>query len=176
MNLLNAFKNALTMDEYLETMDDQKKVHELHYKKAEIIGDLPEFSGLKILIITEPWCGDSSAILPVLIKMFEGKDAEIKVALRDENPELIDQFLTNGGRAIPIILVLNKVGDLIMKFGPRPKKIQAIFEEHRQAIADGKIEKKEVMLKIRTFYSKDRGKIVSEEFINALKRSFNTVK
>jgi hypothetical protein len=168
MNYLNDFKKAISVDEYISLLGDQQKLHQLHHKKAEIVGSLPDVSTLKILVITEPWCGDSTAIFPVLLKTFEDTKVEVKVALRDKNPDLIDQFLTNGGKAIPIILVLDEVGKLVMKFGPRPKKSQAIFEEHRQDIADGTIEKKEVMLKIRTFYSKDRGKAFSEEFINTL--------
>jgi len=110
-----------------------------------------------------------------LIKIFENSNPEIRVALRDKNPELIDQFLTNGGRAIPIILVLDEAGNLILKFGPRPQKSQAIFEEYRQDIADGVIERKEVSRKIRTFYSKDRGKAISEEFITRLNESLSGI-
>ncbi|KAA3617668.1 MAG: thioredoxin family protein [Calditrichaeota bacterium] len=168
MNYSNEFRSAKTVDEYLATLRDQEKLHQLHYKKAEIIGHLPKSDNLKILVITEPWCGDSTAIFPVLLKIFENTSVEIKVALRDENPDLIDQFLTKGGRAIPIFLFLDSNGDLITKFGPRPQKSQAIFEEHRQDISDGIIEKKDVMRKIRTFYAKDRGKAISEELINML--------
>ena len=45
---------------------------------------------------------------------------------------------------------------------------QAIFEAHREEIAKGKIEKKEVTRKIRTFYAKDCGQSISEEFITSL--------
>jgi len=175
MNIISDFEKALSIDEYITMLGDQDKLHQLHYKKAEIVGILPELSNLKILVITEPWCGDSTAILPVLIKIFENSNPEIRVALRDKNPELIDQFLTNGGRAIPIILVLDEAGNLILKFGPRPQKSQAIFEEYRQDIADGVIERKEVSRKIRTFYSKDRGKAISEEFITRLNESLSGI-
>ena len=175
MNFLKDFNNALSAEDYIELLGDQKQLHQLHYKKAELTNSLPEFESLKILVITEPWCGDSLAIFPVLLKMFEGRSSEIKVALRDGNPELIDQFLTNGGRAIPIILVLNDSGYLIMKFGPRPKKSQDIFELHRKDIAEGKIEKKEVIQKIRNFYSRDRGNAISIEFINQLTKSLSEI-
>lgn len=175
MNFLNDFEKALSENEYIALLGEQHKLHQLHYKKAEIIGNLPDIKNLKILIITEPWCGDSTAILPVLLRTFEGKSAEIKIALRDENPELMDRFLTNGGRAIPIVLVLDKAGNLLMKFGPRPQKSQSIFEGYRQDIVDGSIEIKDIMLKIRTFYSKDRGKSISEEFINLLNESVTGV-
>ncbi len=175
MNYKNDFDKALSVDEYISLLSDNYKLHQLHYKKAEIDGELPEIENLKILVITEPWCGDSTAIFPVLLKVFKEKGVEIKVVLRDENPKLIDQYLTNGGRAIPIVLFLDEEGNLITKFGPRPQNAQVIFEQHRQDISDGKIEKKEVMLKIRTFYAKDRGKVISAEIINLVNEKLTDV-
>lgn len=161
------------MDEYMELLGDQKKLHDLHYKKVVIDDDLPAHGPLKILIITETWCGDSVAIIPVLTKIFEERSVEFRVALRDENDELMAQFLTNGGKAIPIILILDEAGTLLMRFGPRPKKVQAIFEEHRADIEAGKIERKEVSRKIRSFYARDRGQAIKDEFLAALKKAFS---
>jgi len=174
LNLLNEFKKALTMEQYLDKLDDQISVHELHFKKAETeqynLNNIPD---LKILVITEPWCSDSSAIFPVILRFFENQPVEIKIALRDENPELMNRFLTNGTRAIPIILVLDEQGEVHLKFGPRPAKAQAIFEKYRRDINEGKIERKDVIKKIRTFYAKDRGNAILEEFVILLENKIN---
>lgn len=158
------------MDEYMDKLGDQKKLHDLHFKKVQITDGFFAHSPLKVLVITEPWCGDSVAILPVLSKFFSNNPVEMHVALRDENDELMSRFLTNGGKAIPIILVLNAQGDLLMRFGPRPKKVQAIFEAHRSDIEAGKIERKEVGRKIRSFYAKDHGETILKEFRSELKK------
>jgi len=169
MNFREEFDRALTMEEYLPLLGDKKPLHDLHYKKAQIEQDFSvELLPLRLLIITEPWCGDSTAILPVLMKIAETQQMEMRVLLRDENPKLIDLFLTRGGRAIPVILILNENGDLLGRFGPRPKKAQDIYEQERAEIEAGRIEKIEVIKKIRNFYSKDRGKVISEEFIHLL--------
>lgn len=169
MNLLNEFERGLTIESYKKLLNDQLRVHNLHYDRAQIDSDaLSGIPPLKILVITEPWCGDSTAILPVIQKLFEDHDTEIRVLLRDQNPELIDRFLTNGARAIPILLILDAKGNFLAKYGPRPETAQAIFEAHRDDINSGKIEKSKVIRKIRTFYSKDRGKTILNSFLNSL--------
>ncbi len=165
-NLLPAFNAAMSLEEYVGEPGEQKALHDHHYKKARTDGVvLPEFPPLGMLVITEPWCGDSTAILPVLQKLFAGRPVEIRIAPRDENPELMDRFLTNGGRAIPVIIILDEKGEMLMRFGPRPRKVQAIFEQYRRDINEGRVEKKEVTRKIRNFYARDRGKAVLEEFV-----------
>jgi len=167
-NYLEIFKQGMTCEQYLEMMTDQAGVYKLHFDRVKIPDGIPDIPSLKILIISEPGCGDSSAILPVIRKIFENRPVELRVILRSEHPEVMDDFLTNGGRSIPVIIVLDAEGNLIFRYGPRPRKAQDIFEEHRQAISQGLIEKPEVMKKIRHFYSADRGKAIVEEFLSAL--------
>jgi hypothetical protein len=77
--------------------------------------------------------------------------------LRDSNLEFMDEFLTRGARGIPIFLFLNEKSDLLFKWGPRPKAASDIFESYRDQINEEKIDKKEVIKKIRVYYAKDRG-------------------
>ncbi|RMH61497.1 MAG: thioredoxin family protein [Calditrichaeota bacterium] len=170
INLKQEFEKAVPIEVYKTYLGEQRALHDLHYKRAEISADaLPEnLPPLRILIITEPWCGDSTAIVPVLQKLFEGRDVVMRVAFRDENPELMDQFLTNGGRSIPVILILDEQGRLRMRFGPRPQKAQAVFEQYKPLFEEGKMERKEISKKIRAFYSKDRGRAIVEEFTTKL--------
>ena len=57
-------------------------------------------------------------------KIAEAADLEVRAVYRDENLELMDQYLTNGGRSIPVYLLLNKKGEVISKWGPRAEKVQ----------------------------------------------------
>ena len=100
-------------------------------------------------------------MLPVLGKLNELAGSwSIKVALRDENPELMEKFLTNGTRAIPIFLFLDEKSNLLFTWGPRIKTAQEIFESYREAINSGEIGKPEVMKKVRAFYAKNRGQSI----------------
>jgi hypothetical protein len=69
----------------------------------------------------------------------------------------MDRFLTNGVRGIPVFLFLDERGEFLFRWGPRPKKTAQIFENYREKISSGEIEKQDVIKKIRVYYAKDRG-------------------
>ena len=173
MNLMEYFNKGMTFEEYKELLDDQKDVFELHYKKAQTDGLLKEIKPLKIVVLTKPPCGDSTAVIPVIQKLFTDQPVEIRFLERDEHLDLMDQFLTNGTRSIPIMIVLDERGEYLFHFGPRPKEAQEIYEQYRSDIEAGKIEKPEVTKKIRPFYAKNRGKAILDEFLVKLAKAAN---
>jgi thiol-disulfide isomerase/thioredoxin len=143
-------------------LDDNLSLHELHYKKFSIDrksrDKIVHFQGCKILVLTEPWCGDSLALLPIIKKISEENGQwEIRVLLRDSNLKIMDQFLTRGVRGIPMFLFLDEKGDLLFNWGPRPVGAVQIFDKYREQIKQGELEKQEVINKIRIYYAKDRG-------------------
>ena len=73
------------------------------------------------LVLTEGWCGDAAQNLPVLNKIASiSENIDLKIVLRDENLDLMDLFLTNGGRSIPKLIALDKNNNVIDSWGPRP--------------------------------------------------------
>src|SRR5690606_13837367 len=68
----------------------------------------------KFVVLTEAWCGDAAQAIPVLGAMEELAEGniELQFLLRDENPELMDQFLTNGGRSIPKLIIYDRKGEV----------------------------------------------------------------
>jgi hypothetical protein len=51
------------------------------------------------LVITEAWCGDAAQNIPFLVKLAAlNPKIELRLILRDENPELMDEYLTEGAR------------------------------------------------------------------------------
>ena len=178
MNLSNYFNKAITYEEYVELLNESKQLHLLHYKNFNLskdkINQIRNLPAMHILAITEPWCGDSLALLPIVKKISLANSSwKLKVILRDQNTELIDQFLTNGKRAIPIFLFLNKDFELQFSWGPRPQKTQEIFDKYKQQIQTGEIEKSKVILKIRQFYAKDKGKESASELLDKIFSSIN---
>lgn len=89
-----------------------------------------------ILAITEDWCGDAMLNNPIIRKVAEAANVDIRTALRDADTDLIDRHLTNGGRAIPIYLVLNEAGDVVAKWGPRAPELQAYVDAGRAQLPD----------------------------------------
>jgi len=167
------FNIAFEIEEYEQLLEDNLSLHNLHYKNFSLnqneLNRLDNLSTMNILVITEPWCGDSVAILPVIKKISEANASwNLKIVLRDENEKLMNKFLTNGNKSIPIFLFLDDKYDFLFKGGPRPTAAQNIFELYRDQIKSGSIEKSKVILKIRQFYSKDKGHSISKEVLNLI--------
>ncbi|QQX75818.1 MULTISPECIES: thioredoxin family protein [Aequorivita] len=118
------------------------------------------------LVISEPWCGDAAQTLPILNKIAQlSENIDLKIVLRDENPELMDEFLTNGSRSIPVVIILDEDFNVINTFGPRSKaatKLVADYKEHHGKIDDAFKE----MLQV--WYNNDRGVSIINDILEAL--------
>lgn len=173
MKLREYFENGMAVEAYEGLLsEDQEKLHALHQRQATITPEDIEIvhasRAHRVLVITEPWCGDSLAIFPVVSSLFKQANCEIRVAQRDLHPELIDQFLTNGGRAIPIVVVLDEADEQILRWGPRPAPAQQTVVNHLEDVKAGRMEKADVHKKIRAFYSSDRGSTIVAEIVGGI--------
>lgn len=116
-----------------QRMDRIDKTFRLHADAAELLHQLNR-RPLIWLTLTEGWCGDASQILPVLNGLAKASDCiDLRLLLRDEHPGLMDQFLTNGARAIPkVIFVDPNAGNRIVgTWGPRPSEAQELFMQYK---------------------------------------------
>lgn len=114
------------------------------------------------LVITESWCGDAAQILPMIHKMSQCTEhISLDIVFRDENLELMDAFLTNGARAIPKLIVLDKNNlEVLATWGPRPKLAQELViaykQEHGVFDSQGGTE-------LQLWYTKDKGVEIQKE-------------
>ncbi|WGQ08072.1 thioredoxin family protein [Pedobacter gandavensis] len=115
----------------------------------------------RFLVISEGWCGDAAQIVPVFNKIATAfpEKINLKFVLRDQHLPLIDAHLTNGGRAIPVLLILDEAGQVVCKWGPRPKVLQTLLKEWKNASTD--------MLRIAEqlhgWYAKDKTQSTHQE-------------
>jgi len=113
------------------------------------------------LVISEPWCGDAAQTLPFLNKIAEeNPNIDLKIVLRDDNPELMDLFLTNGSRSIPMLIILNEDFNFIEKWGPRSKEATALVENYKKE--HGKIDDK-FKEEIQLWYNKNKGEAILKD-------------
>ena len=57
----------------------------------------------RMLALAEAWCGDVYRELPTAVRIAEATGIELRIFLRDQNPDIMDEFLLNGkARAIPV--------------------------------------------------------------------------
>jgi len=119
------------------------------------------------LVITEGWCGDAAQIVPVLAKISGHSEAiDLKLIFRDENLELMDQFLYNGkSRSIPKLIVLDEENKVLFEWGPRPAKAQQLFE----IMKEQKDSYDAIKEKIHGWYAKDKTVSIQEELLNLLR-------
>lgn len=123
------------------------------------------------LVLTESWCGDAAQILPVLNKMAleSNQKIELKLALRDENEELMNHFLTNNGKAIPKLIILDKAtGNVVENWGPRPQGAIDLIENYKEK--SGVIDET-AKADLQLWYLHDKGVSTQNEIIQLLQDS-----
>ena len=120
------------------------------------------------LVITESWCGDAAHIMPIIHKVAELNDnIDFRIVLRDGNDALMNEFLTNGGRAIPKLIMIDKSSnEVVNTFGPRPTV--AIDMVNNYKAKHGKLTP-EFKEDLQRWYNKDKGQSTVEDLVNLLK-------
>ena len=121
------------------------------------------------LVITEGWCGDAAQNLPVIHKMAEENSlVSLQLVLRDENLELMDLFLTNGGRSIPKLIALDSNQNIIFTWGPRPSEATQMVAEYKlkNGVLDATFKQD-----LQVWYNKNKGKNLQEDFLKLLEPS-----
>lgn len=108
------------------------------------------------IVLTESWCGDAAHLLPVMNKLATLNDKiNFKVVLRDQNKDLMQQFLTHGGESIPkLIMVDNESGAVTGTFGPRPSDATTLVNDYKVEHGTLTPEFKE---ELQLWYNKDKG-------------------
>ncbi|EDM43648.1 hypothetical protein SCB49_08658 [unidentified eubacterium SCB49] len=116
------------------------------------------------LVISESWCGDAANALPVINKIAAlNENIDLKIVLRDENLELMNQFLTNGGMSIPKLIQIEN-DEVTATWGPRPTVATQMVNDFKEANGGLTPEFKE---SLQVWYNKDKGQNIASD-ISAL--------
>lgn len=143
-------------------------------KIAEIVSEYAEiFKNIEApqtwLVISEPWCGDAAQTLPFLNKVSELTDKiKLKIVLRDDNLELMDQFLTNGSRSIPMVIMLNEKYEVIQQWGPRSQAATKLVEDYKKE--HGKVDDT-LKENIQIWYNQDKGISILKDLSKVFKKN-----
>ncbi len=119
------------------------------------------------LVLTESWCGDAAHVIPAINKIAElSEHIDLKLVYRDENEALMNKFLTNGGKSIPkLIMIDNHSGKIIDTFGPRPSEARQLVSDFITKHGALTPEFKEVL---QHWYNVDKGKNTIKDLIKLL--------
>jgi len=126
---------------------------------------------IKLKIITEPWCGDAAQIVPALAGIAELSDnIEAEIVLRDENEELMNQHLTNGGKAIPVAIIIDaETNETLGHWGPRPTVAQQMVLDYKAKPENERASFDEFVQEMQQWYNKDQTASIQKELIQKLK-------
>lgn len=150
---------TLLNDKRMKRWDKTLKVNEADTNAVKNINSKQTW-----LVLTESWCGDAAHLIPVMNKVAELNDnIEFKVVLRDENEALMDRFLTNGGKSIPKLIMLDtETLTVLNTFGPRPAGATKLVMDYKEKHGEIKPELKE---ELQGWYNKDKGQSTIAELI-----------
>jgi len=130
------FEQGLKYPEFLDQLTVNRDKFDQYYQNSPVnAADLAFFKSAaeapdgpaKVLAIGEDWCGDVYRELPTVARICEAAGMELRVFLRDKNPDIMDEFLSNNGkaRAIPVFVFYTSDMRYITHFTERPQTAQA---------------------------------------------------
>ncbi|MGY0693225.1 thioredoxin family protein [Virgibacillus sp. FSP13] len=135
MNLNQWYEKGMSPDTYIESMEKHKNnllhIYD-HFTPPKDDGSTQAIKdkNLRVIVLTEDWCGDAMLNIPILLHLSEQTNVPVRMLLRDQNLDLMDQYLTNGkSRSIPIFIFIDEEGNEVAKWGPRAKNIQHFVED-----------------------------------------------
>lgn len=118
------------------------------------------------IVITEPWCGDAAHNIPFIQMAADANPLiTVRYVLRDTAPFLIDQYLTNGTKSIPKLIIHNAAGQDLGSWGPRPAGCQEVYTRLKAAQAPFDT----VKVEIQNWYNHNKGEDVQAELTAVLK-------
>ncbi len=188
MNIKHYIEKAISYEEYIELVNrllkegkatgDVQNESRLEYTRLNLVRmnrvaktlvhDEDAFAAVATvdrpqtwLIITEGWCGDAAQNLAVIEHIASANDKiKTRYILRDENPELMNEFLTNGSRSIPKMLAADDAtGRVLGTWGPRPASAQ----QYWNSLKEQGIEKAELSENLQRWYNADKGVSLQKE-------------
>jgi hypothetical protein len=172
LNYLHDFEAALRFDEYLSVVKKNADLWlGIHARASIRASDISriEATGVQwhLLVISEDWCGDAVNTVPVVARLAEAaSNVDMRIITRDEHLDVMDKHLSpTGGRAIPVVMVLNSSFEEVGWWGSRPSELQAWYLSEGKALPSAERYKY-----ARGWYARDRGQSTVREIIGVMER------
>lgn len=170
------FEGKSTGNEQSEDLLQYSTLNEIRLRRLDKTINVPEEVSVKLkdldneyiwLVIAEGWCGDAAQILPILNKMaLETDKIDLRIVFRDSNDELMSRFLTNGARAIPKLIIIDKESGKVCKhWGPRPKGASDLIKNYKEQFG---VVDTEAKTQLQLWYLHDKGLSVQNEVVEIM--------
>lgn len=117
------------------------------------------------IVITEPWCGDAAQCVPFFQLLAQLNPLiTFNIELRDQPPFLIDNYLTNGSKSIPVLVMRDVQGKDMGVWGPRPQGAKELF--YAMKAEDKPFE--DIKEALQKWYNEDAGKQIQQEIADII--------
>jgi len=158
-----------TFADYLDSVEKNQELWQGIYDRVALPEERVERARAiggrwHLLAISEDWCGDAVNLLPVVARLVEAVPGlELRVLGRDDNPEVMDRYLTGGrSRSIPVVVILDEDFREVGWWGPRPREIQSWVLGHLDMPSGERYKQ------VRRWYARDRGRTTVDELLDLM--------
>lgn len=142
--LSDKFGQGLTPEQFINSMKtNQNALRQWmdafswdNEEDREFFESLQNRDDLRCLLVAAEWCGDVVRNVPVIFRSLENSGIPVEVLILEQHLDVIDQFLTMGGRAIPVAIFTDTGGHVLGTWGPRLKHVQAVMTAFKQKNPD----------------------------------------
>ena len=123
----------------------------VHARYFENLCERIEPGTVRVVALSEDWCGDCVENLPIMAKLARLYPVfDLRIFPRDENLDIMDEYLTGGKRVIPVFAFFDDAGDEIGRFIERPAAAHRFLREYLQSHpAQDELEKRRVIYEAR---------------------------
>ncbi len=120
------------------------------------------------LVLAEGWCGDAAQLLPIMHKMAElSENINFRIVLRDENEALMNEFLTNGSKSIPKLIILDEETlEVLASWGPRPEPARKLIADYKEK--NGVVDEP-IKIELQKWYLHNKGITTQNEILELMK-------
>lgn len=138
MDLNKEFDKGIHSQDYMATLTDHRDAFMHIYQSFSIpkedMDKIKTLSNSRVIVLAEPWCGHCMMDIPILLKIVEQAGSPIRFLRRDEHLDIMDQYLTDEKRFIPIFIFIDDAGNEIAKWGPMAAEIKRYVEDEKVAL------------------------------------------
>lgn len=119
------------------------------------------------IVLSEGWCGDAAQVLPVLNILQElNTGIDLRIVLRDDHEGLMNNFLTNGGKSIPKLIIYDRQQKkVINSWGPRPSVATKMVNDHKEKYGSLDAQFRQ---ELQVWYNKDKGNTIIKDVMELM--------
>ena len=173
VDLEERFRRGVAFEEFIEGADARQMMQWSYDNTTLTNGQLEMLRGLErkmnLLVVAAVWCPDSQANVPVMARMADSTPMiDMRIISRDDNEDLMQEHLTNGGMRIPLCLMLSQDFYLVERWAERPASAYRFLYELRQKGVGGDAARAKFM---RQYHSTGMIEATVSELIQRIERT-----